>query len=257
LLRAYAEAVERLDGRFITGCDMGLQSADVAVMTRVTRYVSHTMAGSEVDTADLAALGVFESIRATAGFLGRELNGLRVAVQGLGQVGARLARQLAHAGARLWIADLDSARVSALAAELEAIPVAPAAVYDLPVELFSPNAGGSVLNDATIPRLRCRAVVGGANDQLAEPRHGDLLDQRGIAYAPDYLVNAGGLMSLLYETGALDLEGVRARVRGIGPRLLALLERARAEALAPHRLADRMVEQRLAAARAAAREPSR
>jgi leucine dehydrogenase len=100
-----------------------------------------------------------------------------------------------------------------------------------------------------VPRLRCRAVVGAANEQLAEPRHGDELSARGILYAPDYVVNAGGLISLLYETGETDLAGVLARTRDIGPRVGALLERARAEGVAPGRLADRIVAERLAAAR--------
>ena len=254
LLVAYAKAVDRLGGRFHTGCDMGIDARDVAVMSRLTRYVSHTAPDSKLETAGLAALGVFESIRVVAARFGREIAGLHVAVQGLGQVGYRLAKMLADAGSRLTVADADLGRAERAAAELGATIVAPDALYDVEADVFSPNAGGSVMNDDTLPRLRCRAVVGAANEQLALPRHGDALHARGIVYAPDYLVNAGGLLSLLYEVGETDEEGVLARVRGIGARLGELLARSDAEGVPPHAVADRIAEERLAEARAARRK---
>jgi len=117
------------------------------------------------------------------------------------------------------------------------------------VDVFSPNAATGILNDDTVPRLRCAAVVGGANEQLAEPRHGDALHARGILYGPDYVVNAGGLLSLVYDTEGADDAGVSARVRDIGPRLADLWGRARMANLPPHRMADRLAEERLEAAR--------
>jgi glutamate dehydrogenase/leucine dehydrogenase len=250
LLAAYARAVDRLGGRFQTGCDMGIDGRDIAVLSRLTKHVSHTTPGSSLETAGLAALGVFESIRAVAALLERELAGLHVAVQGLGQVGYRLARQLAAAGARLTVADVDEGRVERARAELAAAAVDAGSIYDVEADVFSPNAAGGVVNDATLPRLRCRAVVGGANEQLEQARHGDALHARGIVYAPDYVVNAGGLLSLLFEIGELDEAGVVARVQGIGGRLAALLAEARERGEAPHRAADRIAEQRLAQARA-------
>jgi len=249
LLAAYARVVDALGGRFNTGCDMGMDERDMAVLSRLTRHIQHAPTGQRLDTADLAALGVFESIRAAAAALGRGLEGLRVAVQGLGNVGLHLARRLAAAGVQLVVADVDRARAERAVDELHALAVDPAAIYDVEADVFSPNAAGGVVNDETIPRLRCRAVVGGANEQLAEPRHGDALHSRGILYGPDYVVNAGGLLSLVYDTESADDDTVRARVIGIGPRLRAIWERARAENLAPHRMADRMAEERLAAAR--------
>lgn len=249
LLVAYARTVERLGGRFQTGADMGIDGRDVAVMSRLTRYASHTAPGAKVDTADLAALGVFASIRAAAAELGRSLDSLHVAVQGLGQVGYRLARMLHGAGSRLTVADVDPGRVERAAAEMGAAAVAAEAIYDVEADVFSPNAAGGVLDDATLPRLRCRAVVGAANEQLTETRHGDALHERGILYGPDYVVNAGGLLSLLYELGEADEDGIKRRVEQIGERLAALWERARREGVAPHRLADRMAQERLAAAR--------
>jgi leucine dehydrogenase len=212
--------------------------------------VSHTASGSRLDTADLAALGVFESIRAVVHLLDRELAGLHVAIQGLGQVGYRLAKQLVAAGARLSVTDVDGGRLERAATELGAAAVGVESIYDVEVDVFSPNAAGGVLNDETIARLRCAAVVGGANDQLAESRHGDALYARGILYAPDYLVNAGGLLSLLFEQGETDEAGVVARVRGIGERVTELLAEARRRGEPPHRAADRIAQERLARARA-------
>ena len=253
LLTAYARAVHRLGGRFHTGTDMGLDGRDIAVMAAVTPYASHTAPGGRVDAADLAALGVFASIEAAARVLDRPVRGLRVAMQGLGEVGGRLARQLAQAGARLIVADVDRPRAERAVRELDAVAVDPDAIYDVDADVFSPNAAGSVLTESTIPRLRCRAVVGAANDQLADERDGDRLHERGIVYGPDYVVNAGGLLSVLFETGDLDEARVTARVRGIGETVAAVWSRARGEGAPPHRIADRMAEERLAAGRAARR----
>jgi leucine dehydrogenase len=250
LLASYARAVERLGGRFQSGADMGIDARDVAVMSRITRHVSHTPPDAKVDTAELAALGVLASIRAAAAETGKAMDGLHVAVQGLGQVGYRLARMLAKAGARLTVADVDAGRAERAAVELPAALVSPDGIYDVEADVFSPNAAGGIINDATVPRLRCRSVAGAANEQLAEPRHGDALHERGILYGPDYVVNAGGLLSLLFELGETDEAGVTRRVEAIGGRLTALWERARHEKVAPHRLADRIAEERLAAARA-------
>lgn len=253
LLQAYARLLERLGGRFHTGPDMGIDGRDVAVLGRMTKHITHTVEGASVNAADLTALGVLESVRAVARLLGAEMRELRVSVQGLGQVGARVARLLAEAGARLTVADVDEGRAEHTAAQLDAQRVGAEEIYDVEADVFSPNAMGGILNDATLPRLRCRAVCGAANEQLAEPRHGDGLEARGILYAPDYVVNAGGLLSLLFEQGETDEEGVTRRVVGIGDRLFTLLQRARAEALPPQRVADRIVEERLAEARAARR----
>src|SRR5262245_9635733 len=252
LLEAYARAVDRLGGRFHTGPDMGIDGHDVAVMSSVTRFVSHARAGNPLEAADLAALGVEVAIAAAGQALGRELDGLTVAVQGLGEVGMRLARSLHGQGARLVVADVDEGKVEEARAALRAQAVPAPQIYDVEAHVFSPCAAGGILDDQTIPRLRCRAVVGAANEQLAEPRHAESLLDRGILYAPDYVVNAGGLLSLLFELGETDEAGVVARVREIGPRVLEIFERARREGRSPARVADRLVEERLAASRAAA-----
>lgn len=249
LLAAYAAAVNRMGGRFHTGCDMGIDGRDVAVLSRLSKHVTHTPSDSRLETAGLAALGVFASIRSVAGRLRLDLGGLHVALQGLGQLGYRLAELLARAGARLTVSDVDVGRVERAVSILGATAVAPEAILDVEADVFSPNAAGGVIDARAVGRLRCAAVVGGANEQLAEPGDGDALHERGILFAPDYVANAGGLLSLLYEVGELDEAGVVARVEAIGDRIGEILDRAGTEGLPPHRLADRMAEEILAAAR--------
>jgi leucine dehydrogenase len=212
--------------------------------------VSHTAPGSRIDTADLAALGVYHGIRAVARELNLELAEMRVAIQGLGALGYRLAKLLHGDGVALIVADVDASRVDRAVSELKATAVSPDAIASAECHVFSPNAAGGVLNDATIPLLRCRAVVGGANEQLLEPRHAEALLERGVLHAPDYVANAGGLLSLLFEIGETDEAGVLERVRAIGGRLTEVWSRAKAEQIAPQRMADRIVEERLAEARA-------
>jgi leucine dehydrogenase len=238
-----------MGGRFHTGADMGIDARDVAVLSRHTRHATNTAPDSRLQTSGLAALGVFASIRAVARRMERDVAGLHVTLQGLGQLGYALAERLAKAGARLTVADVDTGRADRAASVLGASVVTPDSILDVEADVFSPNAAGGVIDDGAIARLRCRAVVGGANEQLAEPRHGDALLQRGILFAPDYVANAGGLLSLLYEIGEEDEEGVLARVEAIGDRVAEILGRAEAESLPPHRVADRMAEERLAAAR--------
>jgi leucine dehydrogenase len=252
LLAAYARVVDRFGGRFATGGDMGIDVRDVAVLSRLTRWVGHVPREAKHDAADFAAIGVYEGIAAAARALERPLSGLHVSLQGLGQVGYRLARLLAGAGARLTVCDVDDSRAQRAADEMKAAVVSAETIYDVEADVFSPNAAGGILNNETIPRLRCAAVVGGANDQLLEPRHGESLHQRGILFGPDYVVNAGGLISILFESGEVDEDGVLERIRQIGERVGRIWEEARRQGLPPHRVADRMAEERLSAARARA-----
>lgn len=257
LLVAYAKAVDRLGGRFFTGCDMGIEPRDLKVMQRHTKHLSHTSEDSPIDTSHLAALGVFEGIAAAAALLGREFSSLRVAVQGVGAVGFHLVKLLSEHGVRVVVADPDQGRTSRVAREFAARVVEPDAIYDAEADVFSPNAMGGTLNDDTIARLKVQAIVGGANEQLLEPRHGDVLHSIGILWGPDYVVNAGGLLSLLYETKQTDEEGVLERVRLIGPRLADIWQRSHEEELPPGVIADRIVEERLALGRRARSESAR
>lgn len=253
LLAAYGRAVEELGGRFLTGADMGISRVDLESMARSTRHVGHTPAGAGVDASDLTAIGVAACVRALADRLGLSLAGLHVALQGTGEVGARLARRLARQGVRLTLADVEPARAEALAAELGAEAVAAEAIYDVPCDLFSPNAAGGVLTEASVSRLACRAICGAANNPLVGALVGFELAARGIVYAPDFVVNAGGVISLLHETGAMDEAAVVARVERLAADLAELLDAAAAAGVPPFRLAQRRVAERLASSRRAPR----
>ena len=257
VLVAYAKAVDRLSGRFFTGCDMGIEPRDLKVMQRHTKHLSHTSDDSPLDTAYLAALGVFEGIAAAIAILGRELAKAHVAVQGVGAVGLHLVKLLTHHGARVTVADSDPARVLRATTEFKAASVSTDDIYAVEADVFSPNAMGGVVNDDTIDRLRVQAVVGGANEQLLEPQHGKALHAKGILWAPDYVANAGGLLSLLYETKQTDEDGVIERVRLIGPRLADIWQRSAEEEAPPGVVADRIVEERLEHGRRARTESIR
>ena len=249
LLRAMGRAVERLGGRYIVADDIGTTLDDLAVMRAVT---SHTAAATAAAREPLAvtAYGVLMALRAAVRHLmGRDdLAGLRVAIQGLGNVGRPLADHLHAAGAELIVADLDPARAARTAAELDAQAVDPAAIYDQPVDLLAPCAMGAVLNDETIPRLRAKIVCGGANNQLAQPRHADLLAARGILYVPDYLANAGGVIDFHQERIDDSRAAVLAAVGRIEGITAAILDAAASSGRTPQAVADDKVAARIQAA---------
>ena len=246
LLLALARAVERLQGRYIIADDIGTTLDDLAVMRQVTR---HTAAATSAARTPLAvtAYGVFMAIRAAVLHrLGRsDLEGLRVAVQGLGNVGLPLCRHLRDAGAHLVVADPNPARTSEAAARFGAKVVEPDAIFAQPVDLFAPCALGGVLDDRTIPRLRAKLIVGGANNQLAAPRHDATLAQRGILYVPDYIANAGGVIDFHQEQIDDRPEAVLAAVARIYDVTLDVLGRAAAAGTTPLAAADRLVAERL------------
>jgi leucine dehydrogenase len=251
LLRAMGRAVEALGGRYIIADDIGTTLDDLVLMRAVT---SHTAAATQAAQAPLAATayGVLMAIRAAVRQVtGRDgLDGLRIAIQGLGNVGRPLAGYLHEAGARLVVADLDPARVARALEELGAEAVEPEAIYDQPVDLFAPCAMGAVLNDRTIPRLGAHIVCGGANNQLALPRHAAMLAERGILHLPDYLANAGGVIDFHQEriddSRAAVLAAV-GRIETITAEILSVAERT---GQTPQAVADQKVQARLRAGRA-------
>jgi leucine dehydrogenase len=251
LLRAFARGVESLGGRFVAAEDVGISLSDVECMARTTRHVAGLSRerGASGDPSPLTALGVLAGLRAAVVHrLARgELAGLRVAVQGVGAVGAELCRLLAAEGARLVVADVDAAAARRAAAASGARLVAPQAVYDADVDVFAPCALGAVLDHRTIPRLRAGLVVGSANNQLASPDCGDALHARGVLYAPDFVVNAGGIVNIACELGGCyDPDEALERVAAIGPRLARLLAEADAKGEPPARVADRWAREALA-----------
>ncbi len=244
LFQSFGKFVDGLAGRYVTTEDSGTSPADMDVVRKVTRHVVGASAGSG-DPSPFTALGVRRGIEAVAkAVLGRgDLRGLRVALQGVGHVGAHLARELKQAGADLTLTDVDPARRRAVATELSARAVEPEAIFDVECDVFSPNALGGALSEASVPHLKCRAVAGAANNQLAAPEVGRALHARGIFYAPDYAINAGGLINVASEYAGYDGDRARKQTLAIYDTILAIAERSRRDDLPPGEIADRMAEE--------------
>lgn len=248
--RRYGRLLEAMSGAFATGVDLGTDPADMDVAARETRNVFGRRPEGEgtVDPGPYTAAGVYAGIRAALAhrFGDAGPDGRSVLVQGVGDVGEPLARLLADGGAELLLSDVDEERARELAAELGARFVAPAEVYDTECDVFAPCAIGGVLNDDTIPALRCAVVAGSANNQLAEARHAEALHERGVLYAPDYVVNAGGALAFgLMHAGTTDPEVLDVRVRGLGDRLAEIFEEADAAGASPAHAARRLAERTL------------
>ena len=250
LLRAMGRAVEDLNGRYIVADDVGTTLDDLAIMRAETRHTAAATSAAK-QPLPVTAWGVFNAIRAGARrVFGRDdFKGLTVAVQGLGHVGYPLCRFLSENGALLRVSDLDPARVRQAEAEFGAAPEAPEAIYAAAADIFSPCALGGVLNDATIPRLRAGLVCGGANNQLAEARHGPALAQRGVCYLPDYLANAGGVIDFHQESVDDSPGAVMRAVERIGEIADHVLDQAKRAGRTPLETADAIVKRRLAASR--------
>ncbi len=253
LFQAFGALVDSLGGRYITAEDVGTTTEDMASVARATRYVSGLGAApgqAGGDPAPKTALGVHLGIKAAVKFhLGRaDLRGLRVAVQGLGGVGHHLCALLATEGAELFVADVQPAAVRRACERFRAHAVAVEEVLALDVEVLCPCAMGGVLDSASIPRLRARIVAGAANNQLAEGEDGAALPAAGILYAPDYVINAGGIISVSHEYhGEASEAQVIADIEHIPARLTEIFERARREGRTTNAVADQMARERLAA----------
>lgn len=239
LLLALGRAVERLGGRFIISEDVGTTPDDLAIVGRTTSWINP----QQLDTAESTAYGVFVGMRTAVRLqLEREdLRGLRVAVQGLGRVGRRLCQLLAAHGARLFVSDLDDRLVHAAQLDLQATAVRPDSIVAQEVDVFAPCALGDVLDAATVRRLRCAVVAGSANNQLADARCADALSERGILYAPDLVVNAGGVLGAVGG----DESALRARLEALGPLLEQVVERARSERVSTQRAAEDLARERM------------
>ncbi|MEM8789531.1 MAG: Glu/Leu/Phe/Val dehydrogenase dimerization domain-containing protein [Pseudomonadota bacterium] len=256
MLAAFGRAIDSLGGQYWTAEDMGMTPADMAAVARGTDYVAglETGAFASGDPSPITARGIFNAIRTTArhAFGSDDLAGTRIAVQGLGHVGRGLSRLLCDAGAWLTVADVDEAAARAVAGETGAAMVAPAAILAAEVDILAPCAIGAVLNADTIPGIAARAVAGGANNQLAHPEDADRLAARGILYAPDFVVNGGGIINV-----ATEILQVPDRDRFVAEKLVtldrtldAILTRARAADTSPHHVAEAVVAERMQAAAA-------
>jgi len=252
LLLRYGDLVASMGGTYVTAADMNTGEADLDVVGERTEHVlgRSVACGGSGSSAGATALGVFHGIRAGVrhAFSDDDLSGRCVLVQGVGAVGSRLAELLRDAGARLVLADLDDDRAAQVAQELGASSTTAHHVLDAECDVFSPCATGGVLSAESIPLLRCRVVAGAANNQLATRWDADRLRDRGIVYAPDYVINAGGVIHLAgrERLGWNDAQ-VTARLAGIGQMLTDVFEQADRDAITPAAAADRLATDRIAA----------
>lgn len=256
LLRRYAALVDSLHGTYVTAPDMNTGEDDMDVIGERTPHVlgRSVAKGGAGDPGGATARGVFHGIEASVrhAFGSDDLNGKAVVVQGLGSVGARLSQYLAEAGAALIVTDVNQGRATAVAEELGATVVPADAAIATPCDVLAPCATGKVLTEATIGQLRCRIVAGAANNQLGVAEDGDRLRDVGILWAPDFVINAGGVLHLAgYETLGWDEATMAKRLEGIGDTLLDVFEVAEREGISTAAAADRMARARVAAARPA------
>jgi leucine dehydrogenase len=251
LFQAFGRLVDSLGGRYITAEDVGTTTADMANVARATRYVAGLGAAPGAaggDPGPKTALGVFLGIQAAVRFrLGRsDLAGVTVAVQGAGGVGYHLCGMLAKAGAKLAVADVRPAAVQRVCEEFGAQALSVEEVLAADVDVLSPCALGAVLNAQSIPKLRARIIAGAANNQLAQGQDDAALQSAGILYVPDYVINAGGIISVSLEYQGGSETQVLADIEGIPQRLTEIFERARREGRTTSEVADEMARERLA-----------
>ncbi len=254
LLEAYAALVDSLHGTYITAADMNTSPSDLDVIGERTPHVMGRSPerGGSGDSGGDTAVGVFHGLRAAVrhAFGSADLTSRSIVVQGVGSVGGRLARMLREAGATLILSDIDAGRAGSLASELGATTVPAGDEVATPCDVFSPCATGGVLGADAIGTLRCRVVAGGANNQLATPADGDRLAEAGILYAPDYVINAGGVIHLAgYETLGWDEARVAARLAGIGETLAEVFAAAERDGVSTAAAADRLATERIEAGR--------
>jgi len=252
-LRDFGDAVGSLGGRYVTAEDVGTSARDMTVIAEQTPHVTglSRRRGGSGDPSPWTALGVHVAIEVSCAeaFSSRSLRDRTIAVVGLGNVGGRLAIRLARAGANLVVADIDE-RKRALAEELGARWTTPDRALTAPVDVVAPCALGGVLDDESVPALSCRVVAGAANNQLADDRIADLLHERGILWAPDFVANAGGIVNIAVELepAGYDPRRARRRVRGIGDTLAEVYANARAIGATPLTAAMELARRRLTVA---------
>ena len=243
MLAAFARAVDSLGGRYVTAQDVGMSEDDMITLSTTTAHVAG-LPGQGGDPGPYTARGIYLGVKAAAKrALGADdMRGVRVTVQGVGSVGGGLARYLAADGALLTLADVDAARAAALAEELGGVSVPADAIMSVEADIFSPCALGAILTETSVAALRVKAVAGGANNQLATGGEGQILADRGILYAPDYVINAGGIISVLRHIDGADDDAINARIDAIPARLHAVWDECEAGGQTPAQVADAMAQ---------------
>ena len=253
LFRAFGRAVESLQGRYITAEDVGINVADMQVVREETTHVAGLDEGAAAsgDPSPITAMGIYLGIRETAkrAFGTDDLTGRTIAVQGVGSVGSYTCEHLAKAGANLIITDIDQDALNDIATRTGAKIVAPDEIYDADADIFSPNALGAIVNEKTLERFKVKAIAGGANNQLVMPEMGELLRRKGILYAPDYVINGGGIINVAAEiSGTYSREWVDQKLQRLMQTLGEVLDEALSSGQPTNEVADRIARQRIAEA---------
>src|SRR6266540_4042511 len=248
IFRAHGRHVKALGGRYITAEDVGTSVSDMEFIKAETDHVTGLI-GKSGDPSPVTAFGVYRGIKACAKhrYGSDALSGKTVAIQGCGHVGYYLAQLLHEEGAKLIVTDIDPAKVKKVVEDFEARAVQPDEIYGVKADIFAPCALGGIINDETLPRLQVEIVAGGANNQLAEERHDDALELKQITYAPDYVINGGGLINVNAELNGWTMERARSKAGEIYDTILRVFEIAEEEGIPSYRAADRLAEQRIAA----------
>lgn len=250
IFRAHGRFVESLGGRYITAEDVGTGTADMDYVHMETEHVAGLKDRSG-DPSPVTAHGVFRAVQASAKqrWGSDDLNGKVVTIQGVGNVGRYLAKELHEAGAKLIVSDIDPEKTARVARETGAQVVEGDAIYTSKADIFAPCALGGIINDDTLPKLKVEVISGGANNQLLEERHGYKLEEMGLQYAPDYVANAGGVINVFGEVAGWDSERSLRKADEIYDTILSVFEIAKAEGIPSFEAADRLAERRLSSVR--------
>ena len=248
IFRAHGRLVESLNGRYITAEDVGTSTADMEFIRAETEHVTGLL-GKSGDPSPVTAYGVYRGIKAVrhVRYGSDSLAGKTIVVQGCGHVGYFLCKLLFEEGAKLIVADIDPQRVKTVVQDFEAVALKEETIYRQEADIFAPCALGAVINDKTLPQFKVDIIAGAANNQLAEDRHGQLLEARGILYAPDYVINGGGLINVNAELHGWSLERARNKAGEIYDTILRVFDIAKEERIPSYQAADRLAEQRIAA----------
>ncbi|WCK55940.1 Glu/Leu/Phe/Val dehydrogenase [Aneurinibacillus sp. Ricciae_BoGa-3] len=249
LFRAFGRFIQGLSGRYITAEDVGTTVADMDLIHMETEYVTGVSPafGSSGNPSPVTAYGVYRGMKAAAkeAFGTDDLAGKTIAVQGVGNVAYNLCRHLHEEGASLIVTDINKENVKRAVHEFGAKPVEPSEIISQACDIFSPCALGAIINDDSIPRLKARVIAGAANNQLKEERHGDAIQEMGIVYAPDYIINAGGLINVADELQGYNRERAMKKVETIYDNIQKVLKISKRDNIPAYRAADRMCEERI------------
>ncbi len=246
LFRAFGKHLDRLGGSYYSAEDVNITTGDVMVMHKETNYVMG-LEGKSGNPSPFTALGTFLGIKAAYQhkYGHQDLAGIKVAVQGLGAVAYTLCKHLHEAGAELFVTDINEESVQRVVNDFNATAVGIDEIYDLDVDVYAPCALGATVNDDTIPRIKATIIAGCANNQLAESRHGEIIREKGILYAPDYVINAGGIINVYYETKpeGYDEAAATKHVEGIYDTLTEIFKRSEDEKVSTHIIADKLAQE--------------